>query len=66
MQRVRLGEIELSRIVYGLWRIGDDADTSQRHIQAKLEACLDQGITHRRPGRHLWRLPPPKRCSARR
>ena len=45
MQRVSLGEIELSRIVYGMWRVGDDADTSARHIQAKIEACLAQGIT---------------------
>ena len=45
MRRVRLGEIELSRIVYGMWRLGDDADTSARHIQAKIEACLAQGIT---------------------
>jgi predicted oxidoreductase len=45
MQRVSLGEIELSRIVYGMWRVGDDADTSARHVQAKIEACLAQGIT---------------------
>ncbi|MDJ0826774.1 MAG: aldo/keto reductase [Rhodobacter sp.] len=46
MQRVRLSDaVELSRIVYGMWRLGDDADTSADHIQAKVEACLDQGIT---------------------
>ena len=45
MQRVTLGDIELSRIVYGMWRIGDDKDTSPKHIQAKIEACLVQGIT---------------------
>jgi predicted oxidoreductase len=45
MRRVRLGEIELSRIVYGMWRLGDDADTSARHIQAKVEACVALGIT---------------------
>ena len=26
-------------------RIGDDADTSPRHVQARIEACLAQGIT---------------------
>jgi len=26
-------------------RVGDDPDTSARHIQAKIEACLAQGIT---------------------
>ncbi len=45
MQRVSLGEIDLSRIVYGMWRVGDAADTSPGHIQAKIEACLEQGIT---------------------
>jgi predicted oxidoreductase len=28
-----------------MWRIGDDADTSPAHVQAKVEACLAQGIT---------------------
>ena len=37
--------LSLSQIVYGMWRIGDDTDTSPGHIQAKIEACLEQGIT---------------------
>lgn len=46
MERVRLSSsLELSRIVYGMWRVGDDADTSPKHVQAKIEACLAQGIT---------------------
>ncbi|MGR3485878.1 MAG: aldo/keto reductase [Paracoccaceae bacterium] len=46
MDRVKLtDEVELSRIVYGMWRLGDDADTSPAHVRAKIEACLDQGIT---------------------
>jgi predicted oxidoreductase len=46
MERVTLQEgLSLSRIVYGLWRLGDDADTSPRHVAAKIEACLAQGIT---------------------
>ncbi|MFN3227592.1 MAG: aldo/keto reductase family oxidoreductase [Hyphomicrobiales bacterium] len=46
MDRVSLTpDLELSRIVYGMWRIGDDADTSPAHVQAKIEACLGQGIT---------------------
>jgi predicted oxidoreductase len=28
-----------------MWRLGDDADTSPAHVQAKIEACLEQGIT---------------------
>lgn len=45
MERINLGEVALSRIVYGMWRLGDDADTSPAHVQAKIEACLAQGIT---------------------
>ncbi|WP_332304163.1 aldo/keto reductase [Rhizobium sp. GR12] len=46
MERIALSEtLELSRVVYGMWRIGDDADTSPAHVQAKIEACLAQGIT---------------------
>ena len=45
MDRVDLGQISLSRLVYGMWRMGDDADTSPAHVQAKIEACLAQGIT---------------------
>lgn len=46
MDRVKLpAGIELSRLAYGMWRIGDDANTSSSHTQAKVEACLAQGIT---------------------
>ncbi|MEJ6388890.1 aldo/keto reductase [Gymnodinialimonas ulvae] len=45
MDRVTVGGIEMSRIVYGMWRLGDDDDTSPAHVQAKVEACLAQGIT---------------------
>jgi predicted oxidoreductase len=45
MERISLGNIDLSRLVYGMWRLGDDADTSASHVQAKIEACLAQGIT---------------------
>ena len=46
MERINLtNDLSLSRIVYGMWRLGDDADTSSAHVQAKIEACLAQGIT---------------------
>ena len=46
MDRIKFpGGVELSRIVYGMWRIGDDADTSPAHVRAKIDACLEQGIT---------------------
>jgi predicted oxidoreductase len=38
-------DLSLSRIVYGMWRLGDDTNTSPAHVQAKIEACLAQGIT---------------------
>ncbi len=45
MNRVDLGPVSLSRLVYGMWRLGDDPDTSPARVQAKVEACLAQGIT---------------------
>ena len=46
MDRVQLSStLDFSRIVYGMWRISDDTDTSTTHVQAKIKACLDQGIT---------------------
>lgn len=46
MERVTIAEgLSLSRLVYGMWRVGDDADTSVAHVRAKIDACLDQGIT---------------------
>ncbi|MCE0505081.1 aldo/keto reductase [Roseivivax sp. GX 12232] len=46
MSRVQLAQdLSLSRIVYGMWRLSDDSDTSPVHVQAKIEACLEQGIT---------------------
>ena len=46
MERVALGtDLSMSRIVYGMWRLADDSDTSPAHVQAKIESCLAQGIT---------------------
>lgn len=45
VDRINVGPLDLSRIVYGMWRLGDDADTSPAHVQAKIEACLALGIT---------------------
>ncbi len=46
MERVDLTpSLSLSRLVYGMWRLGDDEDTSARHVQAKIETCLEHGIT---------------------
>ncbi len=46
MERISLTcDVQLSRIVYGMWRIGEAEDTSPKHIQEKMEACLEQGIS---------------------
>ena len=46
MERVQLTpDLAISRLVYGMWRIGNDSDTSANHVQSKIHACLDQGIT---------------------
>ena len=46
MERISLSaDVSLSRMIYGMWRLGDDPDTSGGHIIAKIEACLEQGIT---------------------
>ncbi|MCX2723357.1 aldo/keto reductase [Roseibium salinum] len=46
MERVRLTDtLEISRLIYGMWRLGDDKDTSPAHVERKIQTCLDQGIT---------------------
>ena len=46
MERVNLSDtVSISRLVYGMWRVGDDNDTSASYIHSKIEACLSQGIT---------------------
>ena len=46
MQRIKLNfEVEFSRLIYGMWRIGDDNNTTAAHVEKKVQLCLDQGIT---------------------
>ncbi len=46
MERVALApDLSLSRMVYGMWRLTQDDDTSPARIHAKIEACLAQGLT---------------------
>ena len=46
MERLQIAEgLEFSQLVYGMWRLADDADTSVKHVDAKIRAALDQGIT---------------------
>jgi predicted oxidoreductase len=46
MERIELAHgLSFSRLVYGMWRLADDSDTSVKHVDAKINAALDQGIT---------------------
>ena len=46
MERLQISEgLEFSQLVYGMWRLADDANTSIKHVDAKIRAALDQGIT---------------------
>ena len=46
MEKLKLNDtLSLSRLIYGMWRLGDDENTAPAHVQAKIEACLAQGIT---------------------
>ena len=46
MERVKLSSSSsISRIIYGMWRLADDINTSSKHISDKVNLCLDQGIT---------------------
>ena len=46
MERVKINsKLDFSRLIYGMWRIGDDVNTSPAHVEAKIQTCLDQCIT---------------------
>jgi predicted oxidoreductase len=46
MPRVELNsDLSLSRLAYGVWRLSEAADTSAPAVAARIQACLDQGIT---------------------
>ena len=46
MQRTKISSsLTMSRLVYGMWRLGDDQDTSPAHVRNKISRCLHQGIT---------------------
>ena len=55
MQRIALSkDLELSQIIYGMWRLGDDHDTSPAAVQAKIEATKRRNgtwaVIHQRGG----------------
>jgi predicted oxidoreductase len=38
-------QVSLSRMAYGVWRLSEAADHSPQAVAARIQACLDQGIT---------------------
>ena len=43
MERIKISStLTMSQLVYGMWRLGDDEDTSPDHVRNKIESCLDQ------------------------
>jgi predicted oxidoreductase len=38
-------KLSLSQLIYGVWRLSDDTGTSTAHVRAKIDACLEQGMT---------------------
>ena len=46
MERIKISSSQtMSRLVYGMWRLGDDEDISPSHVRNKISSCLHQGIT---------------------
>lgn len=46
MERVQITpDLSFSRLVYGMWRVADDVNTTPEFVASKIDACLDQGIT---------------------
>ena len=46
MKRIDISPgLSFSQLIYGMWRLSEAEDTSPAHVQAKIEACLEQGIT---------------------
>ncbi|MCI5077117.1 aldo/keto reductase [Oricola sp.] len=47
MPMITLGQgmPDMSRLVYGCWRLSDSADSSPQAVATKIGMCLDQGIT---------------------
>lgn len=35
----------MSRLIYGVWRLADDENTTTAHVRAKIDACLEQELT---------------------
>ena len=46
MKRISITDsLDFSQLIYGMWRLADDPNTSPNHVEAKIQTALDQGIT---------------------
>jgi predicted oxidoreductase len=46
MNRISItNTLEFSQLIYGMWRLADDTNTSPNHVETKIQTALDQGIT---------------------
>tara|TARA_B100001093_G_scaffold157305_1_gene149884 strand:+ start:2800 stop:3690 length:891 start_codon:yes stop_codon:yes gene_type:complete len=46
MNRISItNTLEFSQLIYGMWRLADDSNTSPDHVEAKIQTSLDHGIT---------------------
>ena len=46
MNRISItNTLEFSQLIYGMWRLADDSNTSPNHVEAKIQTSLDHGIT---------------------
>jgi predicted oxidoreductase len=46
MKRIAItNSLDFSQLIYGMWRLTDDSNTSPNHVEAKIQTALDQGIT---------------------
>ena len=46
MKRIKINEnIDLSQIIYGMWRLADGEINDTKSVTDKINLCLDQGIT---------------------
>ena len=46
MKRIKINEnIDLSQIIYGMWRLADGEINDAKSVTDKINLCLDQGIT---------------------
>lgn len=44
-QQLPNSDVSFSQLVYGVWRLADDSDQSTKHVRAKIDTALEEGMT---------------------